>query len=91
MMMQPNSKYGYDEPMTVCLRGVTFAGNFKSNIPFNVDLKGAKITTDDKGRPTIQSWEETIFVKDDGAIDWEMMKSVEGFPKREKITIEFVE
>ncbi len=79
--MQPNLKYGYNRPITLCLRGVTGIGNLMSNVPFNVNLIGAKITTDNEGNPTIESWEDAIFVKDDGSIDWKYMELMEGHRK----------
>lgn len=75
-MLEPNKKYGYDQSITLCLRGVTEIAGFHTDKPFDIDLKGVKFTTDDKSSLTIESWEDAIFLIDDGSIDWEYTKPI---------------
>lgn len=74
-IFKPNTKYGYDSPTNLYLRGVT--GNFcgiEFSVPFNLSLRGVKIHTDENSFPIIDSWEEAIVLKDDGSPDWDCMK-----------------
>lgn len=68
-MLEPNMKYGYDKKITLCLRGVTGLPMLDLKCePFNVNLEGVKITTDENGTPTIEGWDEAIFLNEDGSI-----------------------
>ena len=67
--LQPNTQYGYDHPITLCLRGVTKFPFLDAKCePVDIDLKGAKISTDENGNPTLESWEEVVFLNEDGSI-----------------------
>lgn len=62
--IEPNTKYGYDCPITLCLPSV------------NVCIEGAKISTDENANPKLEDWDEIIFSNKDEKIIMIMMNNI---------------
>ena len=81
-MLEPNTKYGYDKEIILCLRGVTgFPMLYLKCEPFDVNLIGAKISTDENGNATLEGWDKVEFLNEDGTVREESRPYISGFNK----------
>lgn len=63
------AKYGYDKPMTLCLRGVTgFPLLNTQHQPIDINLIGARVTIEEDGNFVIDGFDSIEFLNEDGSI-----------------------